>query len=521
MASTRTTGVVMTLLAAAGAAFQPVRAESVAIQSRVAQLFIDDAIVESAPVVRILHQPVKDDGGRVPIIKPAEHTSLLAYGSIVFDEKLRQYVMFVQEFPSRQMYRITSPDGLQWSETDGTRLEKVALDTDLGDVPRDKANNAAGNRGIDLFSCYYDKKDSRYPYKGWCWFANWGNDLEGIFYIQSRDGKTWERGRQVVNGFAGEGDKSCREIHQGGKVVWGPGDVTLFGYDPVSDRYLGIFKFFNHKGILLGNNLRSRAYMFLDRLDEPVDTSKIERIALLPAGAYAGGDTVFDEYYATTAWRYESMWLGGLKVFHPRGSYPHSSAGCAFLKLVCSRDGLNWQKVPYINDDGVPEVFIPNGKEGGNGGRNDGGYMSEFSQGPLRIGDEIVYYYCSSAWGKNQDRGVRIMGGGVFRARLRVDGFVSVDEGVLTTKTLRFSGKDLQINATGPVKVEVLRGGGGEVSGTAESNEVLGVAEIKGDSIRHAVTFEGKSLGQLVPSGEAKLRFTVEPPGKLYSFTVR
>jgi len=41
------------------------------------------------------------------------------------------------------------------------------------------------------------------------------------------------------------------------------------------------------------------------------------------------------------------------------------------------------------NDAGEPEVFIPNGREGDNGGRNDGGYMSMFSQGPLRIGDEL------------------------------------------------------------------------------------------------------------------------------------
>ena len=94
--------------------------------------------------------------------------------------------------------------------------------------------------------------------------------------------------------------------------------------------------------------------------------------------------------------------------------------------------------MPFNNDAGTPEVFIPNGPEGGNHGQNDGGYMSEFSQGPLRIGDELIYYYGCSSYGKNHPRDVRISGGGIFRARLRLDGFVSIDGGTLTTRPLRF-----------------------------------------------------------------------------------
>jgi len=479
----------------------------IVVQPGVPQLFIDNAIIESEQgPIRTLHQPIKDHGGQEPIIASPPNTSLLAYGSIVFDTRLKQYVMFVQEFPSRQMYRVLSSDGMNWGE-----LDPVHLDTDLGDVPRDKAINAAGNREIDLFSCMYDRADDQYPYKGWAWFANWGNDLEGIFYVQSRDGKTWERGRQVVNGFAGPGDTSCREIHQDGKIVRGPGDVTLFSYDEQTGRYLGIFKFFNHDGYKAGNNHRSRAYLWLDRLDEPVDTDRIERIALLPPNDYRNGDTEFDEYYASTAWRYGPLWLGTLKIFHPRGNYPHSSAGCAFLKLVVSRDALNWSKVPYLNDSGVPEVFIPNGPEGGNGGRNDGGYISDFSTPPLRIGNELIFYYSASSWGKNHPRGERLMGGGIFRARLRPDGFVSIDEGSVTTCPLELKGDDLLVNAVGPVTVELLDSAG----------DVVGKAEIQGDSLEHVVKFNGRSAGSLAAGKTPRLRFTVQPPGRLYSFTTR
>lgn len=490
-----------------------VRADDpIAVKPGVPQMFIDDGIIGAEKgSIRSMHQPAKDEDGQRPVIASPEHTSLLAYGSIVFDTRLNRYVMFVQEFPSRQMYRVLSADGMHWEPTNGNLLDPVNLDKNLGDVPRDKAKNAAGNREIDLFSCFYDKKDADYPYKGWVWFANWGDDLEGIFYIRSKDGKDWVRGQQVVNGFAGPGDTSCREIEQEGKIVRGPGDVTLFTHDEQTGKFLGIFKFFNHDGYGAGNNHRSRTYLWLDRLDAPVDTNRIQRIALLPPGTYRNGDTQFDEYYASTAWRYGPLWLGTLKIFHPRGNYPHSSAGCAFLKLVVSRDGLNWTKVPYLNDSGVPEVFIPNSKEGGNNGQSDGGYISDFSTPPLRIGKELVFYYSASAWGKNQPREQRLMGGGIFRARLRPDGFVSLDEGSITTKPLALGGDQLLVNAIGPVTVEVLDA----------ADKVLGTATIEGDSLEHEVTFDGKTIGTLARGTTPRLRFAVQPPGKLYSFTTR
>lgn len=487
--------------------------EPLAMEAGVAQLFIDDHVLESSPrVIRTLHQPVKDHVGNQPLIRAPRDGTLLAYGSIVFDSKLNLYVMFLQSYPTRSMYRVTSSDGLNWSQYEESTLERLALDMNLGNMPRDRANNAHGERGIDLFSCHYDEDDSAWPYKGWCWFANWGNDLEGIYYIRSRDGRSWERGPQVVNGFAGHDDPSCRAIEQDGHLLNGPGDVTLFAYDAPHRRYLGIFKFFSEVDVGRGNNLRSRAYLWLDRLDQPVDTKRIEQIALLPPGADQNGDTAFDEYYASTAWRYESLWLGTLKIFHARGDYPHSAAGCAFFKLAVSRDALNWRKVQFTNDAGIREVFLPNGREGGKGGQNDGGYMSDFSQGPLRIGDELIFYYSSSSWGKNHQKPQRLSGGGIFRARLRVDGFVSIDEGVATTRPLiLIEVKNLFVNAIGPVKVEALN----------EAGRVLASTNIKTDSIKQLVTFDGKSLGEITGESNPRLRFTVRPPGKLYSFTIR
>lgn len=330
--------------------------------------------------------------------------------------------------------------------------------------------------------------------------------------MRSADGLDWERVRQVTDGFAQPGDESCRVITQNGRTVYGPGDVTLFYYDEQEDRFLGLFKFFNPADIRPGYSSRCRAYAFMDRMDVPFSVTRITHVELMPAMAEKNGDRLFDEYYQSTAWRYESLWLGALKVFHGHGNYPYSSADCAFLKLVVSRDGLHWKKVPFENDAGVPEVFVPNGPEGGNGGQNDGGYITDFSTGPIRVGNELVYYYSSPSWGKSHPKETRLMGGGIFRSRLRIDGFVSVDWGKLTTKPLTFEGKDLTINGQGPITVRVL---------AADGNPLAAAMVAEGDSLGHNVTFDGRSLGEVLPNGVGRLQFEVDWKGKLYSFTVQ
>ncbi|HWB53733.1 MAG TPA: hypothetical protein VG722_06055, partial [Tepidisphaeraceae bacterium] len=190
---------------------------------------------------------------------------------------------------------------------------------------------------------------------------------------------------------------------------------------------------------------------------------------------------------------------------------PYSAAGSAFLKLIVSRDGLHWHKVPFTNDAGQPEVFIPNGPEGANHAQNDGGYITLFSQGPLKIGNQLIFYYGSSSYGKNHSPGIRLSGGGIFRARLRPDGFVSVDHGTLTTKPLIFEADDLFINSVGPLRVELLD----------RKKNILASSVIDGDSLDHRVSFDGKSLRQIIGQQPVQLRFSIADNGHLYSFSCR
>jgi hypothetical protein len=122
----------------------------------------------------------------------------------------------------------------------------------------------------------------------------------------------------------------------------------------------------------------------------------------------------------------------------------------------------------------------------------------------------LIYYYGASSWGKNHPEGIRLTGGGIFRARLRPDGFVSIDGGTLTSVPLRFDGTKLFVNAVGPLKVEALDRFG----------EVLGAAMVVGDSLNHAVTFTGRTLAQAAPEGSVRLRFSLSRGAALYSFTI-
>jgi hypothetical protein len=481
------------------------------LRSGVPELFVDDTLIaEQKGLRRTLHRPRKDGGGSTPLIALADEfggqpATLEANGSIVWDPRLKQWVMFALAFcatytgPSAdktRLYRYTSKDGLNWTKGDDGSPQRIAVDL------LDKASGQSATN-VDLFSCCYNAKDREYPYQGWLWFANWGPEREGAYFMRSRDGKTWERGGMVVGTRA-------HEVRQDDRVLSGAGDVTLLAPDPEQNRFLALVKFNALAAVDPGNLLRARAYAFTDRLDAPLDLRRIQRVDLVPPAAESGGDQPHDEYYASTAWRQGSQWLGGLKIWHGGGDYPYSAAGCAFLKLASSRDGLHWKKVPYPNEAGVPEVWLPNGLEGGSQGRNDGGYMTEFSQGPLRLGDELVFYYGASSWGKNHARGKRVTGGGLFRARLRPEGFVSVDAGTLTTRPLAFPGRDLEVNAVGPVTVEVLDAGG----------RSLGTARLQGDSLRHPVRFAGKSLRDAA-GGTGRLRFTVADGGKLYAFRAK
>ena len=135
------------------------------------------------------------------------------------------------------------------------------------------------------------------------------------------------------------------------------------------------------------------------------------------------------------------------------------------------------------------------------------------------INNELIYYYGGSSYGKYHPDGVRMTGGGIFRARLRRDGFVSVDNGSLTTHPFNLPGSDLYINHCGEVQVNVLNQSGKPIaSRIVISND---------SSIDTPVLFNRKSFKNLFRKStetknvSVKLQFNIKPGNHFYSFYIK
>jgi hypothetical protein len=116
--------------------------------------------------------------------------------------------------------------------------------------------------------------------------------------------------------------------------------------------------------------------------------------------------------------------------------YRSESTRQLYFQLISSRDGIHWERAanrqPFIGNEPLGTI--------------GGGYHSDFSNPPIRMGDELWFYYGSAQFGKN----VRPNIGGICLSKLRVDGFASIEggcfPGTLTTRPLDFTGKRLTIN---------------------------------------------------------------------------
>ncbi len=246
-------------------------ADTVVVHTGEPQLFIDDYLIESSEgLQRTLHEPAKDHGGNRPVIKLedefGENNGSLQAGTILFDPKLGKYVMFTTGYGMKdgdrtwdflRIYRYTSSDGMDWIRGDNGEADWV--------FPRSREDyydpaSGAYATNLDAHTFYYDSNDPQFPYKGWIWFANWGDEREGMYYVQSPDGRHWERGIKVLPYIT-------RRFDHNGIPLAGTGDMTLFGHDTVTGRFLASLRFYRLDYEGKKNGMRSRGFMYFDRLD--------------------------------------------------------------------------------------------------------------------------------------------------------------------------------------------------------------------------------------------------------------
>lgn len=220
------------------------------------------------------------------------------------------------------------------------------------------------------------------------------------------------------------------------------------------------------------------------------------------------------ELYNLDAVAYESLLVGLFSWFHPGPAYdPSYAAGPDVVEVGVgfSRNGFDWVRPTR---GGRGEAFIS--------ASNLEGTWNAFNTqsvggGFLVVGDELWFYFSGRSKQKPAN-GV----GSTGLAILRRDGFYSMDaaavRGTLTTRTVRFGGKYLFVNASTPageLAVEVTDPKGEVILPFSRANCV----PIRVDKTLQQVSWKGAADLSAVSRRPVRMNFYLTN-GSLYSFWV-
>lgn len=474
------------------------------------QLFVDDYLIHSmVGIVRAPHQPVKYSGNPLLIAdRPWEmqgKNHIYANGSIMFDPETKQYRMY---YDGAHLLAY-SQDGVTWTkpnlgliEFEGSKDNNIVMDyrnpTDLGSFiydPRDPDPNRRWKAAV----YHYDRGENPR------WAKNGGQygDRSGVYAFYSKDGLDWGQDAQlIIPGRRGRLAGSTWPLT-------GVDDVTTVTWDEGLEKFVAWMKIWDLED---GRYYRARA---MATSEDFVHWSQ-PWASLLPDKA----DPPDLQFYGMTGWHYEGMWLGLLRAFHSA-----TGSQSVDLQLVTSRDGLHWERA--LNR----AAFIPSGPEGS----HDHGYHSDFSSPPLRIGDELYFYYAGTAYGKAWVPSE--IKGGICLAKLRVDGFASLHaagkvhgaqmvntEQYVITRPLDFTGHELFINTkadNGSIRVEVLTGDTDDKLEPIPGFTVKDCVPMTGDGIELAVHWETHRDLKSLAGKRIRLKFYLEGYAGLYSFKIK
>ncbi len=392
------------------------------------QLFVDDFLIQETTLRRTFHQPEYAEEN--PVLKPDRPWESWGSGPMAtvfsdgvwFDPQDRRFKMwyYAGHGGGATCYAV-SADGIRW--------EKPELDVVPGTNIVYKGARDSGTVWLDPAPA-----DPGQRFK----MALYTDSILALF--RSPDGIHWTRAAD------------------GGKV----GDRSTFFYNPFRKRWVYSIRSSSKRG-------RSRHYW-----ESPdffaFSQAAWERGEVVPWVASDNGDwkrddlAVQPQLYNLDCVAYESVLLGLFSIW--RGDYRSSPAteqarelqrlGRPKQNSLCagfSRDGFHWDRPDR-------RAFCPVSEEKG---AWNWGNLQSASDCCLVVGDKL-YFYVSGRAGKSfPGCNSGDAGGSTGLAILRRDGFASMDageeEGTLTTRPVRFSGKHLFVNVAAPhgeLRAEVL-----------------------------------------------------------------
>jgi hypothetical protein len=479
------------------------------------QLFIGHLhIVERMGGVRqVLNQPKKYKGN--PLIegdKPWEHWEAELFGgSVRYDDEEKKFKMWYNSHDERPnpghpphiICYATSKDGIHWEtpelgviEYEGNKKNNIVF---MGELYALNSNVIKDPLDID--------PNRRYKMI----YVDWGRGRRGygLYAAFSPDGIHWT-------------------TYEKNPVITGVGDThQLMGWDPKLGKWVAAIR--PDEDVIPPRRIIGRS-----ESEDFIHWTKPTHILVQD-----DMDPLYTELYGMPMMQYEDIYVGILWILHED---PKQEDQTIYCQLTYSVDGVTWQR------DGHRDIFLPPGPRGS----WDSGMV--FPIKPLIVGDEIWIYYggynirhhtwSTAPFGELQE-GCRV-GGCVGLAKLRLDGFVSLDAGdeggyVVTRPfalwasegngaiveergyargpiRIRPYAKRLVLNAeakNGEVRVELL-------DANAEDQVIPGFSReecdrFNGDSVRHTVTWNGGQDLSSLMGKSFKLKFYLRN-AKLYSF---
>lgn len=492
------------------------------------QLFVDDSIIaESRGTHRTLHQLTKDsDNPIVHCDRPWEGNDIRAYGSIwrePGDGQLRMwYLARPRDLDDRRFFTsvcyATSTDGLHWTKPDlhlcdfwGNTANNVCFQ------PHWKSDKATGR--FDTVSILHDPSESR-PLRRYKMMTyqyavpdKWNPKAafpSGNYVAFSPDGFHWQEQSKPVF-----------------RLDHGIGDCMTLMHDTPRKRYTAFVKILSPEYGLypelrekVGDKIQiwdGKKYIFCSgenpvrRLrgisfsDDFVHWTKPKFI--LPTDKDDPPDI---QMYNNTGFLYGNLYLGMAYVYHV------DTTGGIDMQLIWSRDGEQWQRA----FDRTP--ILPNGVDERDW---DMGCHAMFTNPPIQMGDELWFYY-GSQWKRHGGGQVKrhsplFTGSGTAfgRAKLRLDGFVSLDAGNrtarVTTVPIRLAASALAVNANaagGEIRAQIVRRGHPLTGFDFKSCEPLTV-----DRTRHVFRFKGGKIPLGASGSPIRIEFSLKN-AQLYSF---
>jgi hypothetical protein len=457
------------------------------------QLFIDDYLVASMHALkRTLHQPTDIESNPVMTQEhPWEHRRI-PFGSVIYsaeEKKFRCWYLTLNIYDSRPGFRGYRKDHhvplheaafLCYAESqDGVHWLKPELG--LHEYRGSKKNNillTCPGSHFDSTSVMHTPHDTEKPWKMISFIGRWPyrEDL-----IKKQWGENFQFGVKHAAHYAWSSkDGIYWKPMNNSQPVLRASDRSMFWWDSEKKIYVAASKSSYQKK-------RAQRYAWSrDAVNWTITPTWIHRTD--------ERDHPGDQGEAAYGFKYGGQYVGFCEMRQPRKGKPT----LINWQLMTSRDGRNWTRP-------IREMFSPDGPK--ESWRHQ--VHKIFANPPIEQDGELLIYYGGKSGMVSVEKGDEPFQA-LCLARLRLDGFVSLDagdsEGTVTTKPFKLPAGTLHMN------VDATQG---EILATmldSDGQPIIQSKAIHGDRLKSAVAFN-KSVS---PGRIVSLKFTLRHC-KLYS----